>query len=58
MVLEALLNIDGNQRPSIDAVVRLFNHLIDSHHVAENEYNLAEEIIANNGFDPYELPDE
>ncbi|EPN9362639.1 protein kinase domain-containing protein [Cronobacter muytjensii] len=58
LVLEALLNIDGNQRPSIDAVVRLFNHLIDSHHVAENEYNLAEEIIANNGFDPYELPDE
>lgn len=58
LVIESLLDVDGNKRPGTDAIVRLFGCILDSKYFCDNEENIAEEIINNDGFDPYHTHDE
>ncbi|MCK7339741.1 protein kinase domain-containing protein [Enterobacter cloacae] len=58
LVIESLLNVDGNKRPSTDAIIRLINYILESDFFCDNFEGLAEQIIKNDGFDPYARPDE
>ena len=55
LVLKHLLSPDGESRPSIDTIVRLFHWLVNENKRFQNSIFI-KEVIHNDGFDPYHNP--
>lgn len=55
LILSHLLSADGNERPSIDSIVRLFSWLVYRKEDFQ-EVEFIQSVIHNNGFDPYHDP--
>ncbi|MEZ6931844.1 protein kinase [Aeromonas sp. S16(2024)] len=55
LILNHLLSADGNERPSIDSIVRLFSWLVYRKEDFQ-EVEFVQSVIHNNGFDPYHDP--
>lgn len=51
LVFQSLLNSDGNKRPGTDAIVRLFNCILDDDDFCDDKDGYAQRIIKDNGFD-------
>ncbi|TSH78684.1 protein kinase [Pantoea sp. paga] len=51
LVFQSLLNSDGNKRPGTDAIVRLFNCILDDDDFCDNKNGYAQRIIRDDGFD-------
>jgi len=55
LVLNHLLSPNGDERPSIDAIVRLFSWLVDRNHEFK-DHTFIKKVIHSGGIDPYHDP--